>query len=266
MFTPTKPKTAGQIFLIDADKIIPNKNQPREHFDIEALRALSDSIRKNGIIQPLTVRRKGDGKYELVAGERRLRAAKMANLKGIPCIIMEIDDRNSAMFALIENIQRQELNFIEEAKAIQKLSTIYGMRQEDIAIGIGKTQSAVSNLLRVLRLSPEIQTRLVEHGLSQRHARALLKLSEQQQREVLKYIIEKKLSVKQTEELVEKHLSQEPKHKQHRKIFFKDVKIFVNTINHAVEVMQSAGIKAQYEKTESEDEYRFVVTVPKNNA
>lgn len=263
MFTPTKPKTAGQIFLIETDKVIPNKNQPREHFDIESIKALSDSIRKNGIIQPLTVRRRNDGKYELIAGERRLRAAKMANLKGVPCIIMDVDDRNSAMFALIENIQRQELNFVEEARAIQKLSTIYGMRQEDIAIDIGKTQSAVSNLLRILRLSPEIQMGLIANGLTQRHGRALLKLSEQQQREALKYIIEKKLTVKQTEQLVERMLRKEPEQRQRRKIFFKDVKIFVNTINHAVEVMQTAGIKAKYEKTESEDEYTFVVRIPK---
>ena len=110
MFTPTKPKSAGQIFLIDTDKIIPNKNQPREHFDIEDLRALSDSIRKNGIIQPLSVRRRGDGRYELIAGERRLRAAKMASLRGVPCIIMEVDDKSSAMFALIENIQNPQLH------------------------------------------------------------------------------------------------------------------------------------------------------------
>lgn len=263
MFTPTKPKTAGQIFLIETDKVIPNKNQPREHFDIENIKALSDSIRKNGIIQPLTVRRRNDGTYELIAGERRLRAAKMANLKGVPCIIMDIDDRNSAMFALIENIQRQELNFVEEALAIQRLSTIYGMRQEEIAIDIGKTQSAVSNLLRILRLSPEIRMKLVENGQTQRHARALLRLSDQQQGEALKYIIEKKLTVKQTEQLVERMLSKEPEPRQKRKIFFKDVKIFVNTVNHAVEVMQSAGIKARCEKTESDEEYTFVVRIPK---
>ena len=187
----------------------------------------------------------------------------MANLKGVPCIIMDVDDRNSAMFALIENIQRQELNFIEEARAIQKLSTIYGMRQEEIAIDIGKTQSAISNLLRILRLSPEIQMALIENGLTQRHGRALLKLSEQQQREALKYIIEKKFTVKQTEQLVERMLNKEIEPRQHRKIFFKDVKIFVNTINHAVEVMQTAGIKAMCEKTESEDEYTFVVRIPK---
>ena len=263
MFTPTKPKTAGQIFLIETDKVIPNGNQPREHFDTESIRALSDSIRKNGIIQPLTVRRRNDGRYELIAGERRLRAAKMANLKGVPCIIMEIDDRSSAMFALIENIQRQELNFVEEARAIQRLSTIYGMRQEEIAVDIGKSQSAVSNLLRILRLPADVQTALVDNGLTQRHGRALLKLSEPQQREAVKYIIEKKLTVKQTEQLVERMLSKEHTQRRHRKIFFKDVKIFVNTINHAVEVMQSAGIKARCEKTESEDEYTFVVRIPK---
>lgn len=262
MFSQTKPKTAGQIFLVDVYKIMPNKNQPRNHFDTEELAALSESIRKNGIIQPLTVRRQGDI-YELIAGERRLRAAKMAGIKSVPCIIMEVDDRNSAVFALIENLQRKELNFIEEAKAIQNLTTIYGMRQEDIAISIGKTQSAVSNLLRVLRLSPDIQKGIIENGLTHRHARALLRLSEQEQRDALKEIITNKLTVEQTEKLVERMLIQPPQQKRHRIVFFKDVKIFVNTINHAVQVMQEAGIKAQCQRQENETEYTFVVKVPK---
>ena len=262
VFTANKPKAAGQILLIDIDKISPNRNQPRENFTSDDLMILSRSIRENGIIQPLTVRKKGDG-YELIAGERRLRASKLANLKCVPCIVMEVDDKSSAVFALIENLQRQQLDFIEEAKAIQTLASYYGMRQDEIASSLGKTQSAVSNLLRLLRLSPEIQQKLINNNLTQRHARALLKLSSHKQSEVIDIIVKKKLNVAQTEKLVESICAEEEKPHRKRKLFFGDVKIFINTINHAIETMQSAGIDAHVEKKESDSSYTFTVTVPK---
>ncbi len=263
MVFTAKPRVAGQIILIDVDKIYPNKNQPRTEFSRPDLEALAVSIKQNGIIQPLTVRKRGE-KYELIAGERRLRASKMANLRSVPCIIMDADDKNSAVYALIENIQRKELNFIEEAKAVKTLAMYYGMRQEDIAACVGKTQSSVSNLLRVLKLPEDVQKKLTESGLTQRHARALLKLSPDGQREAVNIAAARKLNVEQTERLVEKMLSEESKPKRKTKIFFKDIRIFVNTINHAVETMQNAGIKAKYEKTESEDCITFTVRVPKN--
>lgn len=265
IFTSTKPKAVGQILLIDTDSIAPNKNQPRAEFPMEELESLARSIRENGLIQPLTVRRKGEY-YELIAGERRLRAAKMAKIKQIPCIVMEIDDKNSAVFALIENLQRQQLNFIEEARAIKTLCTYYSMTQEEVASRLGKTQSAVSNLLRTLKLSPEVQEKLVRHGLSQRHARALLVLDDGQQKQALAQIIERSLNVKQTEKLVEAISNKENKHKRKRKIFFEDVKIFIKTIDHAVETMQNAGISASCQKSEDGEKYTFVVTVPKNEA
>lgn len=259
-----KSKSAGQILLIDTDRIIPNKNQPRENFPEEDLELLSGSIRRNGIIQPLTVRKKGEI-YELVAGERRLRAAKKANLRSVPCIIMDIDEQSSAVISLLENIQRSQLNFLEEAKAIQTLSRYYGMRQEEIASSLGMSQSNVSNLMRILKLSPEALRLLSENGMTQRHARALLRLDEEQQTEAAKTVCEKKLNVSQTESLVEKALRQqeESKPRRIRKIFFNDVKIFINTINHAVETMQSAGIEAYVNRTESDEGYTITVTVPR---
>lgn len=257
-----KTKTAGQILLIDVNRIFPNKNQPRENFPAEEIQLLSDSIRKNGIIQPLTVRKSGEA-YELVAGERRLRAAKMANLKNVPCIIMEINEQNSAVISLLENIQRSQLNFFEEAKAIRTLSLYYGMRQEEIAASLGMSQPAVSNLLRTLKLEPQALKILAENGFSQRHARALLRLSPEKQIQIAAKVNEKKLNAAQTEKLVEKILQEEARPRRTRKVFFKDVKIFINTINHAVETMQSAGIDAYVDRTESEEGYTITVNVPK---
>ncbi len=265
VLTSSRPKAVGQILLIESDRIAPNKNQPRAEFPMEELESLSRSIKENGMIQPLTVRRTGDY-YELIAGERRLRAAKMARMKFVPCIVMDIDDKNSAVFALIENLQRQQLNFIEEAKAIKTLSQYYSMKQDEIAASLGKTQSAVSNLLRILRLSPDVQDELIKNDLTQRHARALLGLTPQQQRKALSIIIEKQLNVEQTEKLVASISDEENKPRRKRKIFFKDVKIFIKTIDHAVETMQSAGIQATCQRSEDEDNYTFVVTVPKAEA
>ena len=262
MIKAAKTKTAGQILLIDTDRIFPNKNQPRESFSTEELKLLSESIRRNGIIQPLTVRRNGDT-FELIAGERRLRAAKNANLKSVPCIIMEVDEQSSAVISLLENIQRSQLNFLEEAKAIRTLSAFYGMRQEEIASSLGMSQSNVSNLLRILRLEPEALRILSENGLSQRHARALLRLDGKEQTDAARTVAEKSLTVSQTEKLVERLIEEKNKPKRNKKIFFKDVRIFINTINHAVETMQSAGIDAYVDKTESEEGYTITVSVPK---
>lgn len=258
----TRVKAAGQILLIDTGRIVPNKNQPREKFSPGELEQLSASIRKNGIIQPLTVRRTGD-RYELVAGERRLRAAKAANLKSVPCIIMDVDEQNSAVISLLENTQRCQLSFIEEAKAIHTLSSYYGMRQEEIAASLGTSQANVSNLLRILRLNPEALRLLSENGMSQRHARALLRLDSEGQTAAAHIVCDKKLNVSQTEKLVERMLSEANKPKRTKKIFFKDVKIFINTINHAVETMQSAGIDAYVDRTENDDSYIITVNVPK---
>lgn len=255
-------KTAGQILLIDTNLIFPNKNQPRKSFSSEELEQLSTSIRRNGVIQPLTVRKMGDA-FELIAGERRLRAAKAANLRSVPCIVMEADEQSSAVISLLENIQRSQLNFLEEAKAIQTLAKYYGMKQEDIASSLGMSQANVSNLLRILRLTPEALIMLAENSMTQRHARALLKLEPQEQIQAAKQICEKKMTVSAAEKLVENILNEKNKPCRIRKIFFNDVKIFINTINHAIETMQNAGIEAFVSRSESEDGCTITINVPK---
>lgn len=257
-----KPKTAGQILLIETNRIVPNKNQPRESFSKEELEKLSMSIRRNGIIQPLTVRKCGET-FELVAGERRLRAAKAANLRSVPCIVMDIDEQSSAVISLLENIQRSQLSFLEEARAIETLSRYYGMSQEEIGASLGMSQCTVSNLIRILRLPDEILNLLSENDMSQRHARALLRLSGEQQLKAAQSICEKKMSVAETEKYIDNIITQENKPKRKRKIFFGDVKIFINTINHAIETMQSAGIEAQVERQESDEGVIITVNVPK---
>lgn len=255
-------KTAGQILLIDTNLIFPNKNQPRKSFSSEELEQLSTSIRRNGVIQPLTVRKMGDA-FELIAGERRLRAAKAANLRSVPCIVMEADEQSSAVISLLENIQRSQLNFLEEAKAMQTLAKYYGMKQEDIASSLGMSQANVSNLLRILRLTPEALIMLAENSMTQRHARALLKLEPQEQIQAAKQICEKKMTVSAAEKLVDNILNEKNKPCRIRKIFFNDVKIFINTINHAIETMQNAGIEAFVSRSESEDGCTITINVPK---
>ena len=254
-------RTAGQILMIDTDSIIPNRNQPRKSFSPEEIENLSVSIRRNGIIQPLTVRRKGEH-FELIAGERRLRAAKQANLRSVPCIVMEVDERGSAVISLLENVQRSQLSFLEEAAAIETLQRYYGMRQEEIATSLGLSQSSVSNLIRLLKLESETLRLLSENSMTQRHARALLALEGEKQIEAASAVCRKHLTVSQTEKLVKKYLD-EAKPKRIRKIFFGDVKIFINTINNAVNTMQSAGIEASVDRQESDEGLTITINIPR---
>ncbi len=276
MFTPTKEKmseleeqTEQKILYLRTEDIRPNPHQPRVLFQLEELRALSDSIRQNGILQPLTVRQCGS-KYELIAGERRLRAAKLAGLRCVPCIVMEINDRNSAILALVENIQRQDLNYFEEAAALEKLITYYGMTQEDAAMQLGRAQSTVANKLRLLRLTEKEKNYILENRLTERHARALLKLASPEERmAVLEKITKLGLNVEKTEQFIEEKLGKvrEQENFRKRSVLFRDVRLFTNTIQKAVETMQAAGIPADCQKTQFENyiEYRIRIPLIKNN-
>lgn len=259
-----KPRTAGQVLLIPSDKIYPNPNQPRKIFDQGELVNLAVSIRMNGILQPITVREVENG-YEIVSGERRLRASKIAGMAVVPCIVIDVNNLKSAVFSLIENLQRQNLGYFEEAVAIEKLMTNYGISQDEAARKLGKAPSTVSNKLRLLNLPVKAQKMLIENSLSERHARALLKLPEESIIEVLEKIIERKLNVTQTEKLVEETLENKNKPKRTTKRMFSDVKIFLKTINNAVETMQSAGIEAEYTKSEDEDCYLYQIKIPKTS-
>lgn len=183
--------TGRRVLYLSVDAIRANPDQPRKYFEPEALRELAESIGRYGILQPLTVRRGEDG-YELIAGERRLRAAKLAGLREVPCLAVRSDEEKSALLSLIENLQRQDLHYMEEAAAIAKLIAVYGLSQEQAAERLGKSQSAVANKLRLLRLSPACVTLLREGGLSERHARALLRLSDENERlAALRVIVER---------------------------------------------------------------------------
>lgn len=263
----TKEKLVNKVVEIDINMIIPNPNQPRTDFQDTEISALAESILQNGILQPLSVRRCGEG-FELIAGERRLRAAKICGFKVVPCIVHEVSDRNSAILALVENIQRQDLSFFDEATAIEKLITYYGMTQEDAAAKLGKAQSTIANKLRLLRLTPEERELIVKFGLTERHARALLKLASSADRLIiLEKIVKNNLNVERTEKLIEDYIGnqrEKASYKKRSKVF-QNVKMFVNTINKAVETMQSAGIQADSKKIQNEDyiEYRIRIPVQK---
>lgn len=263
-FSGGRKKVVNKVIQVGVEDIQPNPHQPRTQFAEAELLELAASIRQNGVLQPLTVRRLADGKFELISGERRLRAAKFASLEYVPCIVMDTTARNSAVLALIENIQRQDLSYFDEAYAIDRLIDFYGMTQEDAAIKLGKAQSTIANKLRLLRLTELEKKLLMEYGMTERHARALLRIPEEAYRlEVIEKVHKSALNVCQTEQLVEQTLTQmdiPPRAK--RVMVISDVRMFVNTINRAVEHMQAAGIMAKSHKTQNEDYIEYTVKIP----
>lgn len=260
-----KYKIGGQIILVPQEEIYPNPNQPRKRFDFDELEGLAQSIRQNGIIQPIAVRINSNGKYELISGERRLRASRLVGITKVPCIIMEANDEKSALFALIENVQRCDLGFFEEAVAIEKLLTDYGMSRDDVCKKLGKAPPTVSNKLRLLRLPEEIRLKITQENLTERHARALLKLTNLNQMErALSIIAEKRLSVAESEKLIAQLIINDTKPRQPTVKLFKDVRIFVNTLNHAVDTMRRAGIEADSAKSETDEYIEYIVRIPKS--
>lgn len=260
----TKEKSINKVIEIETKLILPNPHQPRKMFPSNEIAALAESISQNGILQPLSVRRFKD-KYELIAGERRLRAAKLCGFTSVPCIVHEINDRNSAILALVENIQRQDLSFFEEAIAIEKLITYYGMTQEDAAAKLGKAQSTVANKLRLLRITPEERDLIMKFNLTERHARALLKLASPEERlTILDKIIKHNLNVEKSERLIDDFIGLQKERSSYKKRskVFQNVKMFVNTINKAVETMQAAGISADSRKIQNEDYIEYRVRIP----
>ena len=260
-----KYKIGGQIILVPQEEIYPNPNQPRKRFDFDELESLAQSIRQNGIIQPIAVRINSHGDYELISGERRLRASRLVGVTQVPCIVMEASDEKSALFALLENIQRSDLNFFEEAVAIEKLIIDFGMTREEVCKKLGKAAPTISNKLRLLRLPEEIRLKITQENLTERHARALLKLTSVSQMERAMSIIgEKRLNVAETERLVAQIISNDSNRRQPAVKLFKDVRIFVNTLNHAVDTMRRAGIEADSAKSETDEYIEYIVRIPKS--
>ena len=260
-----KYKIGGQILLIPQEDIYPNPNQPRKRFDFDELEGLAQSIRQNGIIQPIAVRINEQGKYELISGERRLRASRLVGLTRLPCILMEANDEKSALFALLENVQRCDLEFFEEACAIEKLITDYAMTREDICKKLGKAPTTISNKLRLLRIPEDIRYKITHENLTERHARALLRLTSFSQMErAISIIAEKHLTVAESEKLVSQIIANDSGKKQPPVKLFKDVRIFVNTLNHAVDTMRRAGIEADSAKSETDEYIEYIVRIPKS--
>lgn len=248
-----------------------NPNQPRRYFDPEAIATLAESIRQYGVLNPLTVRRTAGGGYELVAGERRLRAARVAGLTDVPCLLINADGEDSSVIALVENLQRRDLDFFEEANGFKRLIDQFGLTQEEAARKVGKTQSAVANKLRLLRLSQQNMELIRRNNLTERHARALLRLSEEADRiNVTNYIIEHELNVSRTEEYIDEFLKAKekpeplPEQDGGRRVvrLFKDVRFFLNTLNRAVGVMVDAGIGATVQQQESDDGLTLTISIP----
>ena len=257
--TKTKPwMETGRVVFLPIRKICPNPAQPRKVFEEEGLQELAASILQYGILQPLTVRRQEDG-YELVAGERRLRAARMAGLSDVPCIVMAMDEEQSGMLALVENLQRRDLDFIEEAEGLAKLMRLYGLSQEQAAVRVGKSQSAVANKLRLLRHSNNVLDAIRENGLTERHARALLKLpTDLQKMQVIYHIKKLGMSVARTESYIDQ-LLQEPSVKSQRA----NIGSFLNNLSQTLSKIQSSGIAAVSERRETDSQIVLTITIPK---
>ncbi|MBU5294712.1 nucleoid occlusion protein [Anaerosalibacter bizertensis] len=258
----------SEIKNIPIDSIKPNPYQPRKNFNKQSLEELSQSIKTYGLIQPISVRQLCEDSYELVAGERRLRASEIAELDEIPAIIVDYKDQDSAMIALIENLQREDLNFVEEAEGYYNLIKDHGFTQQGLAEKLGKSQSTIANKLRILKLSDEIKKSLIDNKLTERHARALLKLPDDEMKEeVLHKVIKEDLTVKKTEKLIEDILNdltkeEESESNQNVKGLI-NFKIYLNTLKNAYNAIKETGIEAKYKEKDMGDHIEVVVQIPK---
>lgn len=263
-------KNNNYILYLNPDEIVKSPNQPRKVFHTDLLTELSESISAHGMIQPINVRKTEKGVYELITGERRLRAAVMAGLTKVPCMVLDVDDNNAALIALIENLHREDLNCIEEAEAYRKIMQEYQMTQEELGLEIGKSQSAIANKIRLLRLPTIVKTVIMNDRLSERHARCLLQIdNEEDQLKVLRSIRENNLNVFDTEMLVKNMVKgfmngeKGKVKKEKRKAAVMDIRIFVNTVKQAIDLMIKSGVKAESVQMDNDEFYEFVVKIPK---
>ena len=241
-----------------------NPWQPRQTFDQEGLRELADSIARHGVLQPLAVRKTEEG-WELIAGERRLRAARMAGVETVPCVEVAADDEASALLALVENLQRRDLHFFEEAEAIAAYLRQTGCTQEEASSRLGRSPSALANKLRLLRLSSACRARMTADGLSERHARALLRLEDEEERlAALNHICDRQLNVAQTEQYIEKRLEKLQTTPPGRRTFImKDVRLFLNSVERGLRLMKEAGVDARTERQDTDDDILLTIRIPR---
>ena len=256
---------SSRVRYIPINAVRPSPQQPRRSFDETALRELADSISAYGILQPLTVRDRG-GVYELVAGERRLRAARIAGLREVPCLIAEVGEEDAALLALIENLQRRDLDYMEEAAAIARLIRRYGLSQQQAAEKLGKSQPTIANKLRLLRLSAPVIDCLRQYGLTERHARTLLRLTDpEQQLAAARHIGKRGLNVAQTEQYIDRLTAENRTEPPRRRPTYviKDVRLFLNSVERGVRLMQSAGVGAEVGRRDTEEEILLTIHIPK---
>lgn len=257
-----------KIHNLPIDKIRPNPYQPRKYFDKKMLEELADSIQRYGVMQPINVRLINGCSFELVSGERRLRASKIAGLTMIPAIIVNVSDNDSAVIALIENLQRQDLSFLEEAEGYYNLIKDYGLTQEELAERVGKSQSTIANKLRLLKLSDEVKKLIEQNDLTERHARALLRIpDEQMQKTVLLKVVAQDLNVKKTEELVVTTINKmledsAPRTEQKIKRNFSDIRLLTNTIKQSLDIIRKSGVDAIYDVNDNKEYYEINIKIP----
>lgn len=258
-----RDKITGQIVMINTAQLIPNKAQPRREFSEEALLQLAKSIHENGILQPICVRKSG-AVFEIISGERRTRAAKIAGLCEVPCIVMSVDDEQSAVLALIENIQRKDLSYFEEALGIEKLISYYGLTQEEAARRLGKAQSTVANKLRLLRFSDGERRMLLMGNLSERQARSIVRIENAKLRgEVIEKVVSKNLNLEQTEELVEQTLGNSKKLEKKPAFNLKPPsRLYINSLNALLKRIKSDNIPCDINAEKSDEYYEYTIRFP----
>lgn len=255
-----------EIVHINIEEVVPNQYQPRTVFDEEKINELAQTLRTHGMIQPIVVRKLAEKQYELIAGERRLRAAKQLEWKTIPAIIRTLTDTETASIALIENIQREQLTVIEEAHAYKKLIQLHSLTQEALAQRLGKSQSTIANRLRLLNLPAQVQDALLNKKILERHARALMKLKEEdEQLQFLQRIIDEGLNVRETDELINDYLKGEkPKRvSRQRQWVSKDIRIATNTIKRSLQMISEAGIDVEAEEEDLDEFYQVTIRIKK---
>ncbi|MEZ4358356.1 MAG: ParB/RepB/Spo0J family partition protein [Eubacteriales bacterium] len=261
----------AKLETIPLEMIRPNPYQPRKMFNQEALEELAASLKQYGLLQPISVRKMGAGRYELIAGERRFRAAHLAGFTTIRAIVFSAVEQDSAMIAMIENLQRENLHFFEEAEGYLNLLRDHGFTQEELAVKLGKNQSTIANKLRILKLSTKVKDRIFKEHLTERHARALLRLhDEQEQLKLIQIICEQSLSVKKSEDLVEKTLQRmygelPRRNKNSQNVFYimKDYKVYLNTIKKIIKKMQETGADISYDTEDMSKKLRINITIAK---
>ena len=260
-------ESVNKVVLIPVDEILPNPMQPRKEFSQKEIDELAASIEANGLLQPIVLRKLGSQQFELVAGHRRLLACASLGKKEIPAIIEKMDEKTSAILAIVENLQRQDLNFFEEAHGVAALLRLYNMNQQQVAQRLGKAQSTIANKLRLLKLPLEIQQRILQAGLTERHSRALLRLSDSDKlAPAVEVIIQRQMNVQAAEQYIDRLLEQN--HKQHptRLFIIKDIRLFLNTVNKAIDTMVQAGIPVDSVQSEDQDTISYTIRIPKSAA